>query len=340
MYNTPIIYEEIKGDHLPASWVYAEVSAAPTPTPPRKSLKKFVPFDDIIFKNYSGDTGDLYKVAGIELPKQSTTTQIPQDKLTQQVWSELFFLTPPKKGAIVGATKGSGNGEVAMYWFLKQFQTNNVCDNRYHATGCADIIVNGRGVEVKAYDVNSAEIKIGKFRSAGKFEGKHNNITLNTLLGLHSLLNGIYYDHDVKKAPSDPANFSCADLLIAFTTLRKVKKVITSLHSVFTLDELNSDYDVIKHIYDNVNHVYAYLGDTKTDNELSLQLMWNFLRAKLSEKPGPGGVIVNTRSNGQLEWFCVPDDIHTSIIPPAWFNEKTATVRSGEIFINRSHVKV
>ena len=66
------------------------------------------------------------------------------------IFKQLYSVAPPKKNSTddIGS-KGSGHGEVALYWLLSK--NNDVQDNR--KGGAADLLVNGFGVEVKAYDL-------------------------------------------------------------------------------------------------------------------------------------------------------------------------------------------
>ena len=91
---------------------------------PKKVTLTSMSYDDVIEKAFKDNLQELNDIKGIDL---KSTKINPVD---HSVWFKLFELSPPKKNETEGSTKGSGFGELAIYWFLKK--TNpSIQDNRY-----------------------------------------------------------------------------------------------------------------------------------------------------------------------------------------------------------------
>lgn len=316
-----------------------EVSGQPVPpvqAPVKKTRASKQPtpdmtYDEVIQQGYQGDPSDLHKITAINPPTSSTTTHIPAGEINKRVWEQLFFLTPPRKGEVTGSTKGSGNGELALYWFLKKNGNNDVRDTRYDASGAADLMVGGMGVEVKSYP-KAGQIKIGKFKTAGKDIGKKNNITLNNIIGIHSLVNNLTGEEG---KVTDNANFSAPEITRAFETTKKFYKVVSIIREVFTESELSGDFAMFRTMGMSCEDIFDFLGGRDKDSaELTRNLLWSYAATKLNEKPGPGGFIVNVQQSGSIEWLKVPEALEIRDIP-ATFKSEYISARTSELFIDK-----
>jgi len=302
-----------------------EQSALPPPKP-KKTPVIDASYDEIIYSRYPGDKSDLEKITGIQLPSNSTKLHIVGD-LNKKVWSSLFEIAPPKKGKAEGQTKGSGNGELAMYWFLKK-SNPGVRDTRYEAAGKADIAVGDVGVEVKAYPMNDLYIKIGKFRTAGESVGKQNNIAINTVLGMGTLMGKIAMPEGKSKGKiADPGNFNFEDFNKSFEKINKLYKAVDDPY-------LLSNFDIFKQIHENIDLVYGYLGKKESSEELAKNLLWKTLIIKILNKPGPGGFIINCDVAGNMEWFKIPTGLDPENMPSA-FKGDDVKAGSGELFVSK-----
>jgi hypothetical protein len=60
-----------------------------------------------------------------------------------EIFKKLYPLSPPKKGEEVGSagTKGSGNGELALYWLFK-YQTPSIPARDSRGSDNPDLIIN------------------------------------------------------------------------------------------------------------------------------------------------------------------------------------------------------
>ena len=210
-----------------------------------------------------------------------------------KIFKELYPISPPKKGqedSDVG-TKGSGNGEIAMYWLLSK--NYNVVDGR--GGGAPDLYADGIGVEVKAY--NAKKITLGRFSSDA-----NNLILLNTLFGLNSLVSSLEKD-STKSKKSNPLSFTRSDIIDAFESLR-------DFSASSELRELSSKYQLIKNIFDKVDELINKLNlssDFSVD-EASANMIKKIISTKIKEKPGDGGYIVNVTENGDIKYTQITQD--------------------------------
>ena len=292
--------EQIQPEAVPVKAVKLKKASAPTKS-----------YDDVC-KTVIDSNPELVKLAdrwsssGINLlPATSTINSIPAT--FQPLWKALYEVTPPRVGQEEGGTKGSGNGEVALYWFLKQ--TNpTLQDNRLAEAGSADLIITdtNTGIEVKAYD-KQPWLKIGKFSKNVTEDQKMNNMCLDTIFGLDTLL------RSGKSSSNEPTvdNVKAGNILTFNKT--NLKKACISLLRVASLvtDPVLANYDFFKIIESKIKQVADYLqlpsvkGLDEDSSMLANSLMYKLLITKLKNKPGDGGFIVNVNKLGNIEWLKV-----------------------------------
>jgi hypothetical protein len=206
-----------------------------------------------------------------------------------KIFKELYPISPPKKGSTEDiGSKGSGNGEIAMYWILSK--KYNVMDGR--GGGAPDLYVDKIGVEVKAYD--SERMALGRFGS-----DEENIKLLSSIFGLYSLITTLEHKPQNK---TNTLNFSSKGLIEALKEVSNFSKE----------EELRKlDYPVIKNIYANIDNVLAKLDINSYDfdpSEASAKLLRKLLLTKATVKPGLGGFIVNVDVNGKIEYHQVTED--------------------------------
>ena len=258
------------------------------------------------------------------------------------IWKESYQLAPPKMGKIEGKSKGSGNGELAVYWFLKKnLSYSNIQDTRYLKAGSADMMIGNIGIEVKAYPLNDRDIKIGRYKQAGgKETGYKNNVVLNTVLGLNVLSSKISLtDTNIKSAKkegltTDSANFRYDAINMAF---QKIGKLYTIVQSDPTLQQFNIFLD----LKNKIETVYSYNGVPYSDNSVKFaednakQLLWNYARTKLLDKPGSNGYIVNCNEHGDMEWLFVSEKLLSNVMYPEWFKGTEVYASGAELYLNK-----
>jgi hypothetical protein len=315
----------------------------PVVTNASKKIKKPKPpqinYDEII----TGGVHDENKLNSIT-PIAIGSKQIHKNDLP--IWKELYFLSPPKIGESEGASKGSGNGELAIYWFLKKNPTyTSIKDARYSITGSADMMIGDTGIEVKAYPLRDRDIKIGRYKQAGgKETGYKNNVVLNTVLGLNVLLSKISLsESDIKTAKkegltTDAANFKYDALNTSFQKIGKLYKIIKEEPAL-------QQFSVFQYLRNNIETVYNYNGIPYSDDSVKFaednakQLLWNYARTKLIDKPGANGYIVNCNEDGNMEWMYVSKNLLNNVFYPNWFTGYEVHAAGAELFINKNFFK-
>jgi hypothetical protein len=212
------------------------------------------------------------------------------------VFKALYRVAPPKanKGIEEAGSKGTGHGEIALYWLFAHQPGHTASGNQ--GGGKPDLIIDGRGVEVKAYD--SKNMGLGRIGS-----DKDNIDLLNTLFGLNSLVSTIEKTGKDKKA--NALNFSKEDIIDAFKTVQEFNKNTG-------LKDLKDKYPLIGLIYDKIKKLTdALTSDPNilfqtdyTAEEAAAALVKKILIKKLETKPGfePNGFIVNIKEDGTLDY--------------------------------------
>jgi len=207
-----------------------------------------------------------------------------------KIFKALYPVAPPKKGKEVdtAGSKGTGNGEIAMYWLFAHQEGHTAQGTQ--GGGKPDLEIDGKGVEVKAYD--SSRITLGRFGS-----DKANIDLLNTLFGLDALVSTIEKTGDKDRRASS-LNFSKSDITRAFTTLQ-------DFSNNQDLRDLSSKYALIGNIYSKIDDLNNQLGlqQGAKAEDYAGALVKRILLRKFGEKPGFDGYIVNVSENGNLKYI-------------------------------------
>jgi hypothetical protein len=231
------------------------------------------------------------------------------DASDMDLYKMLFPITPPKTGEGVDSvgTKGSGNGEIALYWLLsKNYQ---VQDNR--DAGKPDLeVYDGRniGVEVKAYD--TARMGLGRFG-----DQRENRALLSIIFGIHALLReGISTGEGTEKraAPSIDS-FNRHQLTAAFQTIKQL------VNNTDLRDLGNNGFNTIKTIYDQIEAVLTALEITSPDftpEEGAAKMLLLILITKLRDKPGFNNFIINMTKDGKLIYHRIPTEEELKTLKP------------------------
>ena len=212
-----------------------------------------------------------------------------------KIFKSLYSVSPPKKGKEVdtAGSKGTGNGEIAMYWLFAH-QPGHTAQGT-QGGGKPDLEIDGKGVEVKAYDSN--RITLGRFGS-----DKANIDLLNTLFGLDALVSTIEKTSDKDRRASS-LNFSKSDITRAFNTLQ-------DFSNNQDLRELSSKYALIGNIYSKIDDLNNQLGlqQGAKAEDYAGALVKRILLRKFGEKPGFGGYIVNVNESGNLKYIQITEE--------------------------------
>ena len=176
-----------------------------------------------------------------------------------------------------------------------------------------DLIIDGIGVEVKAYDTKT--ITLGKFGT-----DKETISLLNKVFGTLSLFNE-------KATQANTGNFKPQDLLSGF-------KIIFEIYSNDDLRKL----DITKPFFSKIDTLYKALGlgSNPTPEEATVALLRKLLWTKLIKKPNMNqevGYILNVNYIGKGDYTKITSDI-ISQIPDENLLSNGITVKSSEISMN------
>lgn len=244
-----------------------------------KVIKETLKVDEIPNVQGKYKLGDSKKVQGSDL----------------EIFKKLYPITPPKKGEEVGSagTKGSGNGEVALYWLFK-FQTPSVPAQDSRGVDNPDLIIDGHGVEVKSMD--KAELPLGRF---GHQDYKEVLLLLNDIFSLYALSSLIA--HKKKRIPT-ASNFNQDELEEALES-------IIELHNDENLKKYSEAFPIISNIFKKTNIIFDKLSlkDVSDIQEAGGAVLKKLLLVKLTRKltlnSKEPGYIVNVSSNGDIKYY-------------------------------------
>lgn len=209
-----------------------------------------------------------------------------------EIFKKLYPISPPKSGKEVGSagSKGSGNGEIAVYWLFAHQQGHTAEDAR--GSGNPDLIIDNIGVEIKSLD-NTGKISIGRI---GSYTESLND--LNVLMGIDAL--SIEFQSSGKKqTPPNAFNATVDDIIQACVHSLEIhnNNELRDIGNVFNIDFISSMYNRLDKLIEKYK--------PKSSEELAADVLKGFIIQKFSSKPGIPGYIVNVSSNGKLEYIYI-----------------------------------
>jgi len=223
--------------------------------------------------------------------------QVKGDDL--KYWSDFWTLTPPKKGAEIGTTsKGSGDGEISLYWLYQHSNTIDVKGTQ--GSDNPDLRFGGLGVEVKAFTKHGGKHGLGRFG-----QDREQLKLLGVIFGINTLTTLFKGIPDGKsRAPKDvnPLTWDGNNLKDAMEEVLKFKNV--------DIDQLADipGYDVFKDIKQNLDFLDKKLGDYSTAEEGARAMALEFIKPKVARKPGDGGFLVNVLRTGNCRFWKIEYD--------------------------------
>ena len=230
---------------------------------------------------------DKLKTADIPKPKKryklGETSKVDSEDL--EIWKTLYPVKPPKSGKEIGTagSLGAGNGEIALYWLLSR-SGYTVKDGRGDEQ--PDLIVNGTGLEVKAY--GKRQITLGRFGKDYDTRKK-----LGYVLGLDVLISNLTGE---QRAPSIDS-FNKDELIRGFATMAKFS-------SNTNLREAAKDFELIGGIYSKIDALLEELELPKDfkPRQGAAAILKQLLFTKAKKKPGFGGYMVDVSEDGRIEY--------------------------------------
>jgi hypothetical protein len=206
-----------------------------------------------------------------------------------ETFKNLYPVAPPKKGKDIesAGSKGSGNGEVAVYWLFAHQQGHTAEDAR--GSGNPDLIIDGIGTEIKALD-STKKIAIGRI---GSYTESLND--LNVLMGIDALSTE-FKSSGKKQTPPNSFNATVDDIIQACKHSLEIynNDELREIGKVFNIDFISSMYNRLDKLIEKYK--------PKSSEELAADILKGFITQKFSSKPGIPGYIVNVSSNGKLEY--------------------------------------
>ena len=205
-------------------------------------------------------------------------------------WKDFWTLTPPKAGGEIGETsKGSGDGEISLYWL---YQYSNSADVKgTQGSDNPDLEFGGIGVEVKAYGPHSKVKGLGRWSS-----DKPQLDALGILFGFQKLIVALEPKASGKFPPDvSPNNFKGFQLVQAFEVLQQLLDV--------DLEGLGQEYSLFLDIKKRLDSLKAKIGDWDTPEEGARKMAVFFVEPKIGRKPGDGGFLVNVQNNGDCRFY-------------------------------------
>lgn len=208
-------------------------------------------------------------------------------------YKALYHKTP-KTAAGGESSKGTGHGELAMYWLLQSTHKGDVTDNRTASRDAADLNVGGKTLEVKALG-GKKTIPFGRIGNETKALA-----ILNIVFGATSLSTAIENEEFVNDGNSlgfKPEQLKAA--VRAFDALRTNK----GLQDLETGQNGMPKVDFIAQIMARFNAAYKAIGEYKTSEEGAGKLALNLLSRKILSKLGGSGYIVDVTPNGNMKYY-------------------------------------
>jgi len=217
------------------------------------------------------------------------------------IFEKLYKIAPPKAKDELGSagSKGSGHGEIAVYWLLSQ-AGNKVEDSRGGSN--ADLLVNNIGVEVKAFPKGKDMIQLGRI---GKYTTELKK--LNTVFGINALVSE-FSGEGKKTLPPNAIHATTSDVVEACEHVLNVYKMKPKI-AEFNLPFFNT-------MFAKIDEVFEHVGDTRDPKELAAILLRDLLKAKFIDKPigsGEAGYIMNVSPNGDMEYTYITRDTLNNI---------------------------
>jgi len=273
-----------KVKNIPAKEKAEKVEKAPRE---RKIVVKTT-YDQLIAYKLKQDT--IPPVEGDYVLKTSYGTIKITNDHDKDIFSKLYKIAPPTAGQAVDAagSKGSGHGEIALYWLLK-FQKDPYTVEDSRGGSNADLLVNGIGVEVKAFPKGQT-IQLGRI---GKYTTQLTR--LNTIFGVNALITD-FSGGGRKTLPPNAIHATSKDIEEACAHVLEVSK-----HE--SLRTFNMPF--ITSMFNKIDEVLSFYDNPTDAKELASKLLRDLLVAKFIDKPigsGEAGYVMNVSAHGNLEY--------------------------------------
>jgi len=205
-----------------------------------------------------------------------------------EIFKKLFPITPSKAGRGVEeeGTKGSGNGELSIYWLFAHQSGHTAEDTR--GGGNPDLLIDRVGVEIKSLE--SKKISIGRI---GSYTDSLND--LNVVLGIDALISE-FQPKGKRQTPPNAFNATVEDLIQACTNALEVYKndELREIGKVFNIDFISSLFNRLDKLIEKYK--------PESPQEFTSKLLKGFIIQKFTQKPGIPGYVINVSREGVLDY--------------------------------------
>ncbi len=222
--------------------------------------------------------------------------QVKGDDL--KYWQDFWTLTPPKVGAEIGTTsKGSGDGEISLYW-LYQHSDSGVEARGTQGADNPDLEFDGLGVEVKAYTKHAGKHGLGRFG-----QDREQLKMLGVIFGINTLSKQFSKGEGLSKREKKDVN----PLTWDGENLKNAMEEVIKFTNV-DLNQLAEIYPIFSQIVENLKFLEERLGEYSTAEEGARAMALEFIKPKIARKPGPGGFLVNVLKTGDCRFWKIEYD--------------------------------
>lgn len=277
---------------------------------------------------------DIVPVQDYDLSKSFQIT----DESDLKRFKMLFPLAPSTRVSEAEDSKGSGKGEIALYWLLsKNFAID---DSRSRNNPDLRVMMGGEqvGLEVKNYTNKTLlkkGFKIGKFKKLTKIRE-----TLSIIFGLKALF-GLTKPESKRPAAVDV--FNSDELVSSFEEIQNlVIQLDTALHQHGFLSTLPPIAALIKQLTVLEDSLYSNIKPnqpskplallmTNTGKEAAALVLKKLVKQMVTEKPGFGSYFANTNIQGIVNLYKVDEKVIDNAKSEDIIDNVAAT--SGEIYI-------
>lgn len=243
-------------------------------------------YDTVITKSLNIDI--VPQVYGDYILKQNTYS-FNVDSRDLETFQHIYELSPPIAGETEGNSKGSGKGELALYW-LFQHQTTPIHCEDSRSKSAPDLKLFGEiGCEVKSYSHPDKKLTLGRFG-----EDRENIKLLNTIFSFYHMSTQLIVGGPKKKETTS-TNFRSKELLEAF---KKIYEFITTT-------DIQLEQGILSQMRANVNLLIKELGYPSTAEEAASRMLRRLINIKLDKKPGDKGYMVNVKKDGSVHMFYI-----------------------------------
>ena len=261
---------------------------------------------------------------GKTYPKPTGTYKIGQDgnvdSADLESYKKLYYKSP--KTAKGGeSSKGSGHGEIAMYWLLQKEYPGQVQDNRREGRDAADLKVGNTTLEVKA--VGTKLVQYGRIGSEAGILG-----LLNVIFG-STAMDSAMDDEDFLNDGS-ALGFTKDQLVNAVTTFDKLR-TNQGLRALANGEDVPK-IEFIDVMMKKIDKAYAIMGQHKTAEEGAGKILLDLLAKKTISKMGGDGYLVDLTPQGSMKYYHLTLDYIKGLDPKGALN--SVVVNQGQLKVN------